>query len=68
MRTVGALVIGMFAGLLVGVLLTEVVARLTNPEDNLGIALALGLAPPMLAAAGAVAGVVIERRSGGRAR
>ena len=62
MRTLGALVAGMFAGLVVGVLLAEPVVRLTGPSTASGAAVA-GFAPPVLAIAGAVAGVLIERRT-----
>ena len=62
MRTLGALVAGMFAGLVVGVLLAEPVVRLTGPPTA-AVAALLGFAPPVLAIAGAAAGVLIERRT-----
>jgi hypothetical protein len=55
----GVAVLGMFAGLLLGVLLAEPVGSDVSP----GTALLLGLAPPVLAVLGAVAGVLIARRS-----
>ena len=61
MRTLGALVAGMFAGLVAGVLLAEPVVRLTGPPPAAAAGL-LGFAPPVLALAGAAAGVLIERR------
>jgi hypothetical protein len=70
-RTVGALVTGMFGGLLLGLVLVEPVARLVvDPGGDVtpGAALLLGLGPPGLALLGAAAGVLVERRSRGRAR
>ena len=72
MRTLGAAVLGLFSGLLAGVLLGEVVARaaLKGGEQVLPLPLALlaGFAPLVLAGAGAVLAVVLERRHGGRSR
>ncbi len=66
MRTVGALVAGMFAGLLAGVLLAEPVVWLLlgdGAEPGYGVLLLLGSAPPVLAGVGAAVGVLIERRT-----
>ena len=63
MRTVGSAVAGMFAGLLVGILLAEPVIRLTGTDVSAGTAAVLGLAPPVLAVVGAVSGVLIARRA-----
>ncbi|BAL89363.1 hypothetical protein AMIS_41430 [Actinoplanes missouriensis 431] len=62
MRTLGALVAGMFAGLVVGVLLAEPVVRLAGPPTA-DVSVLLGFAPAVLAIAGAAAGVLIERRT-----
>ncbi|MEU8242604.1 DUF5957 family protein [Actinoplanes missouriensis] len=62
MRTLGALVAGMFAGLVVGVLLAEPVVRLTGPPAA-AVSVLLGFTPPVLAVAGAAAGLLIERRT-----
>ncbi|MET8149910.1 DUF5957 family protein [Actinoplanes sp. NPDC049668] len=62
MRTVGVAVVGMFAGLLLGVVLTEPVVRLAGPDVPPATALVVGLGPLLLAALGAVAGLLIDRR------
>ena len=67
MRTLGAAVLGLFGGLVAGLLLTEVVARLAvgpggDLRPSLPLALLLGFAPLVLAAVGAALGVVLERR------
>ncbi|WP_157241011.1 hypothetical protein [Catenuloplanes japonicus] len=61
MRAVGAAVAGMFAGLLLGVLLTDPAARLLGTGNALFTFAAT--APPLLALTGAAVGVLIERRS-----
>jgi hypothetical protein len=61
-RTVGAAVAGMFAGLLLGVLLTDPIVRLTGTDVAPATALLLGLGPPVLAVLGAMAGVLIDQR------
>ena len=65
MRTLGAAVLGLFSGLLAGVLLGEVVARaaLGGGKQVLPLPLALlaGFAPLVLAGVGAIVAVVLKR-------
>ncbi|HEY3009725.1 MAG TPA: hypothetical protein VGJ63_16900 [Micromonosporaceae bacterium] len=57
----------MLAGLVIGLILTEVMVAVTVPKpsevaDSPSMAVLLGLAPPALAVAGAVATPLIARR------
>ncbi|GID97112.1 DUF5957 family protein [Amorphoplanes digitatis] len=62
MRTIGVAVVGMFAGLLLGVVLTESAVRPAGTDVSPATALVLGLGPLLLAVLGAVAGLLIDRR------
>jgi hypothetical protein len=67
MRTLGLTVLGLVAGLVVGLLLTDVVARIAmsgggDIGDNLPLAMLLGFAPIILAILGAVAAPLIDHR------
>jgi hypothetical protein len=67
MRTVGFTVLGLAAGLVAGLLLTDVVTRIAMPgggniADNLPLAMLLGFAPIILGILGAVTAPLIDRR------
>lgn len=67
MRTIGAAILGIFLGLIVGILLTEIVGRTlvaTGSVSGAGTALlaVVSLLLPVWGLIGGVAGVVIERR------
>lgn len=65
MRTVGFAVLGMFTGVLLGFVLTDVIARITlsvgDGDIPLPIALFLGFAIPLCALVGVGVGVLVER-------
>ena len=67
MRTLGVAVLGLFLGLIAGTLLTSAVARPFVDGDGadipVGVALLLGMIMPVLGVAGAVAAVLIDRKS-----
>jgi hypothetical protein len=66
MRKLGVAVIGFFCGLLVGTVLTEVIARITlGISGHLPgvLALPLGCLMPLLALAGVVVALVIDDRA-----
>ncbi|WP_220447605.1 hypothetical protein [Nonomuraea diastatica] len=66
MRTLGIAILGLFVGLIAGALLTSAVARplvQSGGEISTGAALLLGAIMPVLGVAGAVAGVVIARKT-----
>ncbi|MEV4413150.1 hypothetical protein [Catellatospora sp. NPDC049609] len=67
MRTLGVAVLGLFLGLVAGTLLTSAIARpfVDGGEADipLGIAIALGMLMPVLGIVGAVAAVLIDRKS-----
>lgn len=65
-RTLGVAVLGLFVGLLAGVLLTEVIARPAvggSGEVSTGLAGLLGAIMPLMGVAGAVIAVVIDQKS-----
>jgi hypothetical protein len=67
MRTFGLSIFGLFGGLLVGFLLTDVIARVAMSDgaelgDSLPLALLLGFAPIALAILGAVAIPLVDHR------
>ena len=69
MRKLGVAVLGLFIGLVTGLLLTDVIARLAlaagvHLPDALPLAILLGFLSPILA----VAGVVVALGIDGRAR
>jgi hypothetical protein len=78
MRTFWLAVLGLLAGLVAGMILTEIIVATAVSEpaalaDNLLVALLVGYAPPGLAIIGAVAAPMIGRRlrrrlPGGQAR
>lgn len=66
MRTIGVTVLGLFLGVLVGFLLTEVVSRIAigsdGPTDlSMPVAMVLGFLTPACAVAGAVGAVLVDR-------
>jgi hypothetical protein len=66
MRKLGVAVIGFFCGLLAGIALTEVIARITlGISGHLPgvLALPLGCLMPLLALAGVVVALVIDDRA-----
>ncbi len=67
MRKLGVAALGLFGGLLIGFLLTEVIARIAvggtgQLSDSLPLALLLGLLTPLLAIVGVVVALVIDGR------
>lgn len=65
MRKLGVGILGLFAGLLAGLLVTEIVARIAMAgrdqlPESLPLAILLGFAPPTLAVVGVVVGLVID--------
>lgn len=68
MRNLGVGVIGLFSGLLVGLLITELIARplvAASDQGSIGssvpLALLLGFAPPVLAVVGVVVALRVDR-------
>ena len=68
MRTLGVAILGLFVGLAAGFLLfSELVARLVVHDGTVDPpwTFVIGFGPQVLAVAGAVVAVVIDRRRGG---
>jgi hypothetical protein len=68
MRTLGLTILGLVAGLVAGLLLTDVVARIAMSDggdvaENLPLAVLLGLVPMILAVLGGVVAPLIDRRA-----
>ncbi|MGH7910327.1 MAG: hypothetical protein ACREQM_08195 [Candidatus Dormibacteraceae bacterium] len=63
MRTIGAAILGLFLGLLAGILLTDVAGRMVVAGgSSIGASLVVGLMTPAASLVGAVAGIVVEQR------
>jgi hypothetical protein len=69
MRTLGIAVLGLFIGLVAGALLTSAVARPIvgggEGQISIGVGILLGAIMPVLGICGAVAAVMIDRKSRG---
>jgi hypothetical protein len=73
MKTIGLAILGLIAGLVIGMALTEVLASYALNEDASGVesmplAVLIGLTPPTLGIAGAIAGPLIHQRLRQRSR
>lgn len=67
MRTIGAAILGLFLGLLAGILLTEIGGRImvaagSTTGAGAVIGLIISLLLPVCGIVGGVAGIVVERR------